>query len=128
MIYVNGVFKGLKTNKNDKYGISDILPVTACFSEGDELSSAWSLTKRLLSNRLLGSPSDCFQSIARLSKRLLRVSNQAIASQSNRLLYTACRFLSFISLIALLFISLFMMLSTVRSACNTRVNKELINA
>ena len=45
-------------------------------------------------------------SIARLSKRLLRVSDQAIASQSNQLLYADYVFLSFISLIVSLFISL----------------------
>ena len=51
----------LKTKKEwNEYKIVHILPVTACFSEGDEHPSAWSLTKRLLSNRLLGSPSDCF--------------------------------------------------------------------
>ena len=66
-----------------KFGFVYILPVTARFSEGDELPSAWSLTKRLPSDRLLGSSSDCFQSIAPLSKRLLPIDClfiQAIAS------------------------------------------------
>ena len=31
----------------EEYELSSILPVTACFSEGDEIPSAWSSTKRL---------------------------------------------------------------------------------
>ena len=110
----------------EENGIICIMPVTAYFSEDDELPSAWSSTKRLPSNRLLGSLSDWFQSITPLSKRLLHVSDWVIASQSNRLLYTYYRFLSFISLIASLFISLLylMMHSAIPSACNTRVNKD----
>ena len=112
----------------EEFGFVYILPITAYFSEGDELPSARSPTKRLdsiqsiaqISKRLL--PIDC-----PLSKRLIRVSDQVIASQSNRLLYANYRFLSFISLIASLFISLLylMMLSTILLACNTCVNKEL---
>ena len=77
-----------------KYKIVHILPVTACFSEGDEHSSAWSLTKRLL-------PIDCLevQAIAFLSKRLLHVSDQAIGSESNRLPYADYGFLSLLSLL-----------------------------
>ena len=120
-----------------KYRISGILPVTASSSEGDELPSAWSPTKRLL-------PIDCpniqaiaFQSIAWESKRLLPIDCpfiQAIASglrpsdcfsiQSIAL----CRFriLEFhiIDCFTVHFIALLMMLSAIPSACNTRVNKD----
>ena len=78
----------------EEYKIMHILPVTACFSEGDEHPSTWSLTKRLL-----GSPSDCFQSIASFSKRLLHVSDQAIVSESNRLPYADYGFLSLLPLL-----------------------------
>ena len=68
--------------------------VTACFSEGDRV-----LIDCLVSKPLDFDPIDYFslQSIANFSKRLIYISDQVIASQSNRLPYADFGFLSLLS-------------------------------
>ena len=48
-----------------EYGVICILLVTACFSEGDELPSAWSSTKRLLAMH-------CHQALATFGQVIVR--------------------------------------------------------
>ena len=62
----------------EEYKIVNILPITACFSEGDEHPSAWSLTKRLL-------PIDCLEVQAIASNRLPFYPSKCFTSQTKRL-------------------------------------------
>ena len=79
----------------EEYKIVHILPVTACFSEGDEHPSAWSLTKRLpfypsdcfmsQTKRLLLNPIDCLNTQSIASNRLPFYPSDYFTSQTKRL-------------------------------------------
>ena len=71
--------------RNEYNGVYAILAITACFSEGEKLPSAWSSTKRLLE----------IQSIAFFVQAIASYFDQTIAFWSNQLPYAVYGSLSF---------------------------------